>query len=590
MTLIPFTNLQRRKLQVASLPEYRAPLEKARLRRALPPPEAWLVALAAAGLATEWSAVHHSMVLYGDARAHLDVARRVTDGLTPGLAQLGSVWLPLPHILLVPLVAITPLWHNGAAGAIVGGACFVYAALRVFSLVEELSGSRLAAWCGFAVFVLNLNMLYLQSTALTEPVLLAFSIGAVYHLARWMRTLGVRDLLWGALFVFCATLTRYEGWALLAAAVLVVGVWARLNDRRQKSPQANVVLFVVIGTYGIVLWFLYNLIIFHDPLYFLHSAYSAQAINEAQAQFAGTKGDAWNSILTYGWDMIGILGAPVLIAGVVSSTMLLAIRHPDRRRTIFTLALLGAPVLFEFVSLYLGQTTIRVPQLFPYGMWNDRYGIMALPFCAVAIGVLVDRWRWSLALVVPATVAAFLIMALGTPLTIADGRTGTSSAAGRHPETAAAYLSQHYRGGEVLADDSAASSLIFASGLDLTQFVTDGSHPYWRWAITSPARNVAWVVSYPGDAVTSDMTTHPDRFRDFRIRFTQGQIKIFGRLPSGTMPLAARVTGTGSHAERTISASSASGSRAGPSWMGTMHGPYVPVLYAHSVMRKGANS
>ena len=184
------------------------------------------MALAAAGLATEWSAVHHSMLLYGDARAHLDVARRVTDGLTPGLAQLGSVWLPLPHILLVPLVALTPLWHNGAAGAIVGGAAFVYAALRVFSLVEELSGSRLAAWCGFAVFVFNLNMLYLQSTALTEPVLLAFSIGAVYHLARWMRTLGVRDLLWGALFVFCATLTRYEGWALLAAAVLVVGVWA----------------------------------------------------------------------------------------------------------------------------------------------------------------------------------------------------------------------------------------------------------------------------------------------------------------------------------------------------------------------------
>ena len=102
--------------------------------------------------------------------------------------------------------------------------------------------------------------------------------------------LWVRDLLWGALFVFCATLTRYEGWALLATSVLVVGVWASLNDRRQKSPQANLVLFAMISSYGIVLWLLYNLIIFHDPLYFLHSAYSAQAINEAQAQFAGTKG------------------------------------------------------------------------------------------------------------------------------------------------------------------------------------------------------------------------------------------------------------------------------------------------------------
>ncbi len=585
MTLIPFIRLQRRKPQVASLRQYRAPhVEMARVRKAFPPPEAWLVALAAAGLATEWSAVHHSMVLYGDARAHLDVARGVTDGLTPGLAQLGSVWLPLPHILLVPFVAITPLWHNGAAGAIVGGACFVYAALRVFSLVEELSRSRLAAWCGFAVFVLNLNMLYLQSTALTEPVLLAFSIGAVYHLARWMRTLGVRDLLWGALFVFCATLTRYEGWALLAAAVLVVGVWAHLNDRRQKGPQANVVLFAVIGSYGIVLWFLYNLIIFHDPLYFLHSAYSAQAINEAQAQFAGTKGHAWTSILTYGWDMIGILGVPVLIAGAVSSIMLLAIRHPDRRRTIFTLGLLGAPVLFEFVSLYAGQTTIRVPQLFPYGMWNDRYGIMALPFCAVAIGVLVDRWRWTFALAGPAIAASLLIMALGTPLTIADGRTGTSSAASTHPETAAAYLSRHYRGGEILVDNSAASSLIFASNLDLRQFVTVGSRPFWEWAIRSPARNVAWIVSYPGDAVRADMTVHPDRFRDFRMKFTEGNIKIFARLPSGTTQLAAKVTGRDSHEGRTTSESAEPPVGPRNSSNRTLHDLYLDVG-----LMKGAN-
>ena len=34
-----------------------------------------------------------------DARAHLVVARRVIDSLTPGWRQLGAVWLPLPHLL-----------------------------------------------------------------------------------------------------------------------------------------------------------------------------------------------------------------------------------------------------------------------------------------------------------------------------------------------------------------------------------------------------------------------------------------------------------------------------------------------------------
>ncbi len=40
-----------------------------------------------------------------DARAHLTVARRVFDSLTPGWRQLGGVWLPLLHLIDLPLVA-----------------------------------------------------------------------------------------------------------------------------------------------------------------------------------------------------------------------------------------------------------------------------------------------------------------------------------------------------------------------------------------------------------------------------------------------------------------------------------------------------
>ncbi len=517
----------------------------ARNRPTYPPLSAAVVSVLAALAATIWSAATHSMTLYGDARAHLDVARHVTDALTPGLAQLGSVWLPLPHILLVPFVAITPLWHNGAAGAIVSGLCFVYTSLRIFSLVEELTASRLGAWVGMAVFIANLNMLYVQSTALTEPVLLAFVVGAAFHLSRWMRTLSVRELLWGSLFIFCASLTRYEGWALLAAALVVVAVWVRLVDRRSKSPQANLVLFSAIACYGLVLWFLYNLIIFHDPLYFLHSAYSAQAINGAQAQFGllGTKGSIYQSLLTYGWDVVDVVGGPVVVISGLSLVALAAIRHPDRRRTLFTLALLAAPAVFESLSLYAGQTTIRVPQLFPHEMWNDRYGVVALPLCAVAVGTLVGRWRWTLPVAAGATAAATLFMALGSPLTLADGRTGTSSAAAGRPEVAAIYLAHHYRGGEVLADDSAASSLMFSSGLDLKEFVTVGFHPYFARAIADPAGHVAWVVAFPGDAVTADLTAHPDRFTDFRLRVTQGRIKVYQRV--GPAPPSGAPTPTG---------------------------------------------
>ena len=38
---------------------------------------------------------------YGDAEAHLNIARRVVDSRTPGPEQLGTVWLPLPHIAML---------------------------------------------------------------------------------------------------------------------------------------------------------------------------------------------------------------------------------------------------------------------------------------------------------------------------------------------------------------------------------------------------------------------------------------------------------------------------------------------------------
>jgi hypothetical protein len=509
----------------------------ARPREASAPPLAFVaVASVAAVAATTWSAVTHSMLLYGDARSHLDVARHVSDGLRTGLTQLGSVWLPMPHLLLVPLVAINPLWHNGAAGAIVSGLCFLYGSIRLFSLIEELTSDRLAAWLGASVFVVNLNMLYVQSTALTEPVLLAFMIGAVYHLARWMRTLSVWELTLAGALVFCATLTRYEGWALLLGAMAVVLVWSFLVDRRNKRPEANVVLFTFIGAYGICLWLLYNLIIFGNAFYFVSSAYSAQAINGSQAKFGllGTKGNLVQSLLTYGWDVVGVVGPVVLVAAGIAALATLCVRH-ERRRSAFVLLLLSVPVLFEVVSLYAGQTTIRVPQLFPHGMWNDRYGLMALPLCAVALGLLVGRVKlnWNFPVVAVAVASAVtlstLLMGLGTPLTLADGRVGTSSATGGHPEVIASFLRQHYRGGEVLADDSAASPLMFATDLDLKNFVTVGFHPFWEHALRNPEGNVKWVLAFPGDQVSADMHAHPGRFQSFRLVVSQGAVHLYQR-------------------------------------------------------------
>jgi len=55
---------------------------------------------------------------YNDARSHLDIGRRVVEGLKPGLAQIGSVWLPLPHLLMIPTIWNDTMWHTGLSGSL----------------------------------------------------------------------------------------------------------------------------------------------------------------------------------------------------------------------------------------------------------------------------------------------------------------------------------------------------------------------------------------------------------------------------------------------------------------------------------------
>src|ERR1041384_6166621 len=60
-----------------------------------------------------------------DAIAHVNKARGLFDNVTPGLRQLGTIWLPLPHLLIVPFTTINSLWTSGTAGSLLSIACFV---------------------------------------------------------------------------------------------------------------------------------------------------------------------------------------------------------------------------------------------------------------------------------------------------------------------------------------------------------------------------------------------------------------------------------------------------------------------------------
>src|SRR5688572_13467871 len=92
------------------------------------PPPLGVALAAASGLvstALVMAVTSGANLLHYDAKAHLLVARRVLDSLTPGWLQLGVVWLPLPHLLNVLPAQNDFLYATGLFGSAAGAVAFL---------------------------------------------------------------------------------------------------------------------------------------------------------------------------------------------------------------------------------------------------------------------------------------------------------------------------------------------------------------------------------------------------------------------------------------------------------------------------------
>ncbi|KKR70321.1 MAG: Glycosyl transferase family 2, partial [Candidatus Roizmanbacteria bacterium GW2011_GWB1_40_7] len=259
-------------------------------------------------------------IAYNDARSHLDIGRRVVEGLKPGLAQLGSVWLPLPHLLTVPTIWNDFMWHSGLAGALQSMISFVGTALLIYFFLLRLGVGLWGRLTGVLVFVANINVLYLQSTAMTELLLLATMTAGVYELLIWSKTEKILPLIKSSFWIMLSTLIRYDGWFLLLMAACLIFI-KTFKEKGYKPSEGIFLFFSILGGLGVIMWVLWNQLIFKDALYFIFGPYSARA-QQTQLEEAGvlaTKGDFFLSLKiyfyalmynSYGFTVIlGIIGA-----------------------------------------------------------------------------------------------------------------------------------------------------------------------------------------------------------------------------------------------------------------------------------------
>ncbi len=312
---------------------------------------------------------------YGDAEAHLNIARRLLDSQTPGYEQIGTVWLPLPHLLILPFAQNDWLWRSGLAGSIPSAACFVAAGLFLFGAARRIFGATAPALAAAALFALNPNMLYLQSTAMTESAFAAALCGLLYFSVRFRDTQSIGAVCGAGVAACAGTLTRYEGWFLLpfAAAYLFFA------GKRHRTRSALV--FCAIAGAGPLYWFLHNWWLTGDPLEFYRGPYSARAI-QGSTFYPGENnwGLAW---LYYRTAVRLCANSWLVVLAIGGAVAALA------KRIIWPLALLALPAVFYVWSLHSSATPIYVPELWPHSYYNARYGMAALPLLALAAAALV---------------------------------------------------------------------------------------------------------------------------------------------------------------------------------------------------------
>lgn len=201
------------------------------------------MALAAAIIYTQ----HGLALSHYDARAHLVVARRVLDSLTPGWSQIGAVWLPLPHVLNLVPAQWDWAYRTGATAIAMSVLSMGVAACAAARLLQRATGSRLAGAVTASLLATNTSLLYLHATPMTEPLLIALAFVAVERLDAWLRDPALSTVTPGiALVLLC--LTRYEGWAMAAVAVSIAGLvclsrgdgTSRERAREDASAEASV--------------------------------------------------------------------------------------------------------------------------------------------------------------------------------------------------------------------------------------------------------------------------------------------------------------------------------------------------------------
>lgn len=470
------------------------------------------------------------VLTYNDGASHLNIARRILDNYTPGFAQIGTVWLPFPHVLMLLMAWNDFMWHSALAGSIVSMASYILCVVFMYKLLAELTEKKSAGIVGALILGLNPNLLYLQATPMTESLLLAMFVLSAYFLFRYFKESSFSFLILTGVCVMLSTLIRYDGWFLFASCFVLIPLWGFINHG-WKRAEGEIFLFSTIGGLGIVLWIIWNWSIFGEPLYFIYGPYSAYAQQRVLSSVGQlpTEKNLFNAIFYYFWAVLENNGVILVISSLIS--LLVVPFVMNAKKYLPVLLILLSPFAFNVIALYTGQSAMNILQA-PNnpGLFNIRYGLMMLPAIAFILGVIAGKIKWAWVAVVTALVIQSVVFfRAGYPITLVDGLAGLQNT--YYTVEASKWLADNYEGGLILTSLASHDAFVARAQIPMKNYIHEGNEGYWEEALTTPTKRIEYitVLTFPPDSVYRRLKDNGNFTKNYEKVHEYQEFQIFRR-------------------------------------------------------------
>jgi hypothetical protein len=282
----------------------------------------------------------YDVFLEGDVLAHLYIPRVVVDnGENSGFALLGTVWLPLQHILMIPLVSIDILYTTGLAGTILNAFMVGGITCLIYRLAGSFGSSTLSGALASLIFLLApYNLFVVGSSPWQPPTGVFFMLLGIYYFKQYLERDDTKAFMKCSGAMILGTLSRYETWPV---AVLMAMIFALRELMRKRAYR---IVYVNFLFWGVAYWLFYNLSIFRDPLIWLRMPWVPQYAPGESYYIA-----IINRMLTLSPKVFyDVLPGLVFVSGFAWIFALLALLlHVLRRNwsTLLSLLLINAPML-----------------------------------------------------------------------------------------------------------------------------------------------------------------------------------------------------------------------------------------------------